>query len=470
MGNWINNASNAVFTDNGGIVSLIGNSQNLGGTNSTSFNTLLLEGTGTATLGSDILVGGGYASPAGLLNLNNQPLDLSGHTLTVSNPIAGTSSTGAIQFNSGYIISEQDAAVNNSIIAWQMGGAGNIGDHIFPFGVAGGTQIPVIFTITSTGNTTISASTRRNIDNDCSPDVAGSCNKPWTAGVTNMNGFADTDISVSSVIDRWWEIDPSSAVNANLTLTYQGVENTTDEPNGAFTAEEWESGKWIYSFGSGTGVTSGTGSVFAYEINTFGTMVLVTQDDELPISLVSFESSCLAQGTALSWSTATEENSAYFTIERSFDGVNFTTIAKVKAAGNSNSTLDYSYIDTTSYSTTAYYRLSETDMNNNQKYFQIITADCHNTVSPFAMSIYPNPNQGNYLNVHLTGLQNNAAIQIRVIDMLGRQVMPSSNVAADENGSLATQLDLNNTLAKGMYLIVIQTDGGSQMSKSFVIE
>jgi hypothetical protein len=467
-GNWINNASNTVFTDNGGIVSMLGNNESIGGTNSTSFNTVLLEGTGTTTLGSDILVGGGYSSPSGLLNLNNQPLDLNGHTLTISNPIPGTSSTGAIQYNSGYIISEQDASINNSIITWEMGGAGNIGDHIFPFGTAGGTQIPVIFTIVSAGNTNISASTRRTIDNDCAPNPAGTCNQPWTAGVANMYGFTGTDISVSSVIDRWWQIDPSSPVDASLTLTYQGAENTTDDPTGTFTAEEWRNNKWNFSYGDATGVTSGTGTVFAYEINTFGTIVLAEEDDELPISMVSFESSCLTNGTMLSWTTATEENTAYFTVERSFDGQNFTALGEVKAAGNSASTRDYSYLDTTSYSSVAYYRLAETDVNSNTKYFQVITADCHIT-TPFALVIYPNPNQGNYLNVHLSGLQNNSNVELQVVDMLGRQVVPPSYHAADENGTLISGLDLNYNLPKGIYNLVIQT-GGSLMTRSFVIQ
>src|SRR5579862_5635291 len=38
-GNWSNTASNVVFTNNGGIVSFLGSNPNIGGTNSTSFNT-----------------------------------------------------------------------------------------------------------------------------------------------------------------------------------------------------------------------------------------------------------------------------------------------------------------------------------------------------------------------------------------------------------------------------------------------
>jgi hypothetical protein len=47
----------------------------------------------------------------------------------------------------------------------------------------------------------------------------------------------------------------------------------------------------------------------------------------------------------LSWSTGSELNNDHFQVERSSDGLNWVALAQVKAAGNSNITTNYSYVD-----------------------------------------------------------------------------------------------------------------------------
>jgi len=56
----------------------------------------------------------------------------------------------------------------------------------------------------------------------------------------------------------------------------------------------------------------------------------------LPIELACFTSECRNGSTVLNWTTATERNNNYFPIQYSFDGVNFTYIAKVKGSGKIN--------------------------------------------------------------------------------------------------------------------------------------
>src|SRR5690349_7452974 len=88
-GNWINNAGNNCFGTSAGTVILSGANQNIGGGNSTVFNNLSTQGSGTKTLLVNTTVGGGNASPAGSLSLNTAVLDLNGKTLLISNPAGG---------------------------------------------------------------------------------------------------------------------------------------------------------------------------------------------------------------------------------------------------------------------------------------------------------------------------------------------------------------------------------------------
>ena len=83
-GNWINNSSNYGFTNNGITVVLIGNSQNVGGTNPTTFYNLTGSGLGTSPISYDMTINN-------VLNLtSNQIFDINGKTLTIGGAISGS--------------------------------------------------------------------------------------------------------------------------------------------------------------------------------------------------------------------------------------------------------------------------------------------------------------------------------------------------------------------------------------------
>jgi hypothetical protein len=77
----------------------------------------------------------------------------------------------------------------------------------------------------------------------------------------------------------------------------------------------------------------------------------------LPVELTRFEANCIDNGAEVSWTTASEYNASHFTVKRSLDGVDWTTIAYVDAAGNSQQMIDYSIEDNQSTDRTVYYLL-----------------------------------------------------------------------------------------------------------------
>lgn len=69
------------------------------------------------------------------------------------------------------------------------------------------------------------------------------------------------------------------------------------------------------------------------------------------------------------WATSSEKNSAYFVIERSYEGGDFEPIGVVDAAGNSSSLISYSFVDTDLFRDGIYYyRIKEVDLNNQFDY------------------------------------------------------------------------------------------------------
>src|SRR5258706_505051 len=176
-----------------------------------------------------------------------------------------SNNTGAINRNGtttlGYIKSESNLAVNPSIVQWNLGTSN--GAYVIPFGVSSTEFIPLTFQKTA-GNSNIRFSTRA---------TSTTANTPWAgassvAAVANMNRYGG-DSSVTSVIDRWWDITAMSGYNsvtANVTFSYRAAENTlpVSPPyrTGPIAAQHWNGSSWDPPACSScnSGVTSGIGT------------------------------------------------------------------------------------------------------------------------------------------------------------------------------------------------------------------
>ena len=81
----------------------------------------------------------------------------------------------------------------------------------------------------------------------------------------------------------------------------------------------------------------------------------------LPVTFVNFYVANDNETVRISWSTATEKNNSHFEIQRSTEGVNWTTIAVIAAVGNSTSLNHYSYSDKKINAAVTYYRIKQID-------------------------------------------------------------------------------------------------------------
>jgi hypothetical protein len=82
----------------------------------------------------------------------------------------------------------------------------------------------------------------------------------------------------------------------------------------------------------------------------------------LPVELSNFEGKKIDHINVLYWETLSEKNSDYFKVERSINGIEWTEVGKVQAAGSSESTKYYSIVDDRMNAVINYYRLHQFDM------------------------------------------------------------------------------------------------------------
>jgi hypothetical protein len=163
----------------------------------------------------------------------------------------------------------------------------------------------------------------------------------------------------------------------------------------------------------------------------------------LPIDLISFTGQCNNNHIALNWTTATETNNDYFTIERSEDGSDWGVLGTVKSAGPSSANQEYSFTADETKNEISYFRLKQTDQDGKFKYFNIIQVNnCNNGNT--AVNIYPNPTNGITLNgsIHLKA---NETYTIEIFDKLGKMVSRFTSVQPEFSVNFA------QTLPSGVY-------------------
>ena len=163
-----------------------------------------------------------------------------------------------------------------------------------------------------------------------------------------------------------------------------------------------------------------------------------------PIELIFFNATCNNDKVNIKWKVATEKNNAFYTIERSDNGDNWQEIGIVNGADNSNTQLNYSYIDENPLEGTSYYRLKQTDFDGKNETFNIVAVLCNNE-NIMNLNIKPNP-ASNELTIEING-EGEELQTIFITDLLGLRVL---TVSIPTNGEIAINID---QLAKGVYFV-----------------
>jgi hypothetical protein len=231
----------------------------------------------------------------------------------------------------------------------------------------------------------------------------------------------------------------ASILNSSLTITY-GTVSTSFNP--------------AIVFGTNTpfiGFTASTGGFSNQQSFCLPASLL-------PVGLIDFEGSCKDGTTILSWVTATEENNAYFTVEKSCDGIQYEILGDVPGAINSTTTLNYSLRDENPCNHMAYYRLGQTDLNGNKHVLKYISVLCE---SGDQTLIYPNPTRDE-LNIHCVDCLIEQAV---LYNGLGQQI--SSFPAQDFEYNQNKQLSLKG-FAPGLYYLKLLRENRTEIHKIVV--
>jgi hypothetical protein len=347
---------------------------------STASGNIQCTGSRTYSSGGDYTYNGAVAQNSG----DGLPATIHNFTLNNNNNLTLTNSTSVsnvLTMSAGLFVTSGNTltlGTSTSTLGTLSRSAGHVVGN-FRRWIAAAATSNILFPVG-----TLSYYNAANLSFTVAP-TAGTITAAFIPANPGTLGFPITDagISLSTIGYGYWSFTTANGFsggtyNVNLYANgFPGILNYTDL-------------HIVRRAGSGSPWTldgthsAGTGSNSAAVANRTG-MTLSghygigsAAGNPLPVKLVYFKASLNNKYVDLSWTTASEINNDFFTVERSSDAMHFEEILKKQGAGNSTSTLYYTATDLNPITGYSYYRLKQTDYDGHFSYSKIETVDNKN--------------------------------------------------------------------------------------------
>ena len=417
-GDFTNNGTLDVSTNRIGTITFNGSSsQTISGSTTTTFNGLTINNTSSAgvTLSKPITVNG---------------------TLTLTDGIVYSTTTNLLTMASG------SSASSGSDASHVDGPMKKIGNTAFTFPIGKSAVWARLGFTPSSGF-------------DATTEISS---EYYYSGATNPNNLGAGIHNVSKI--EYWDItrvtDPSNDASCNVTLyvnskTRSGVSGTGTD----VTTAHYESGAWtnkggtFHDNGDGTGYITSTTPLTSYSPEDLAS---TNGGSSLPIELTDFTVKAQENHGLISWTTASETNNSFFTLERSIDGTNWESIYTCKGAGTSTQKHHYNYYDAEELEGVVYYRIQQTDFDETTTVSEIKSIQI--SINGIVFTTYPNPSRIEDMMIYIK-TETPEIVDIAISNSLGVIVSEGKIELTDKQRTI--KLSEIIKLNQGTYNITIKT-------------
>ncbi len=442
----------SVTSANSNVVSVIMNNQNTAAFRSTGTGDYSDNGSWEFNVSPPSYFAGATQVPT----INNDVTIQNGHTITLTGAAAANSlSLGA---TGNIILGTNNLVVNNT---------------------TGGSTTGYIRT-NGTGTLTVN-----NITTGKTLPVGNSTYNPlliengsglnWSARV--IDGLtADPGYNTDRAVLRQWDITPSvnpPAAGADITFQFDQSNEVGPLFNTATSVQAWRNpldAGWVTA-GSPTAATvvnPTTTTVKVTGLTGFSKYALSNIDGPLPVTLLSFSGYKDGSRNQLSWTTGTEINNRGFDVQRSTDGVNYTSIGFVNSlafGGNSNDRLSYRFTDNTVSGVKQYYRLRQENLDGRSKLSNIVLINGAKPSVIALRGIFPNPAQA--AASIIIDAPTASKLTLLLTDMAGRNVTQQIVTVSEGSNTVAVNIA---SLQSGTYLVRVINELGEVVTGKLVKE
>lgn len=444
-GNYINNATEGDFKQDESTIVLNGTSDqdiSIAGTSTEIFYNLTVnKAMGTVTLSDNTQVSGQLAMQSGNINTQSSILEIG----------TDISNKGALDYTSGYVLGQMKRWFNGT----NFGNASSL----FPMG----------YSQSGIKNRHVS------VEYTTTPSAGGHLTVQFMGVDMGMSGIpilaassAGAGFDVTSTENLgYWKIDNQAGKltdgSYKITCTGEGFGTVTDISKLTLlkrvvaSGPEWFCpGTHIPATGSPALPVIARSGVSGWSNFGFGGGAV----NPLPVELISFTAEC-GNAASLKWSTASESNSDYFSVEKTTDGIQWKEIGKVQSAGNTSQLTNYSLQDFSRANGTIYYRLRQVDFNGASRTYSPVSLDCGQSAA--LVNVFPNPNNGEFA-LSINGLSGQIAVSLASSE--GR-IISQQEVAGTGSGLVQFS---ETELKAGIYFVTVQDEGGFKETIRVVVE
>ncbi len=375
----------------------------------------------------------------------NTPLNI-GLTATFTNGLIYSSGTNYLNFVAG---SSASAYSNASHVEGPVRKTGNSA-FTFPVGNSG---IYREITISAPGN------------------VTDHFTAQYFKAAQSYGDYTTFDPSFATLSScEYWLLDRTNGTsNVSVTLSWNTSECGTSyitDPS-SLRVSRWNGSLWTDEGNGGTTGTAAAGTIVtSAAVTSFSPFTLASTQasNSLPVELLSFTATPNGRVLDLNWTTQSEHNNAYFTIEKSRDAVHFEELGLVNSKGDGHFMQSYALSDPSPWSGVSYYRLKQTDNNGAVVHLDMKAVNLDNPVDD-DFSIYPNPLSGNQIHFYFNKLPKQE-VNLAITDLSGN-IVYSKTVSTDNNGEYTE--DLSDKLTAGIYSVFVQIQTKTYTRKLIVL-
>jgi hypothetical protein len=211
--------------------------------------------------------------------------------------------------------------------------------------------------------------------------------------------------------------------------------------------------------------SNGNGSTARYNCLYFRN--ITASLGSLPVRFVSFSARALKSNTVqVNWVTETEVNNKQFEIQRSGDGINFSTVGIVLSIDGGNNLKAYQYTDKMQGTNKGkfYYRIKQVDLDNKYTLSKIAVVNLSDAGRVFVKS-YPNPVTTDFT-ISMENVQHPAK-SVRISNLMGKEVY-RKNLTGAATGVLQLNAQSANMNVPGIYVAEIALADGSVITEKII--
>jgi uncharacterized delta-60 repeat protein len=432
--------------------------------------------TGTSLTVADLNIAAGASLNLGTTdllvtdNLDNQGPTLAGSvslTGTSAQTVAGSFGTLVVNKPSGSASLSGNASTN--ITLTMTSGVLTTGSYVFT--LIGNTANGITETATSYVSGTVQT-TRNLITRGTSYGLGGmgltltpgaTGNLPGSTLVTRTTGTARTGINGRQGILRSFDIQPTVNTGLNVTLVFSyrdsELNGIAEASLALFKSETGATDTWGRQRYVTLNATANTATLAG--VQSFSIWTLGNANAPLPVELAAFTAQAEGPAARLQWTTASEKNNAYFDVERSLNGREFSKIGQEQGQGSKATATSYTFLDKQLPAGTSYYRLRQVDLDGTTSYSPVRTVMMTAPALAASFIIYPTEAlPGQALRYAYTGPALPANATLEVYDATGRCV--HRQVA----GAAAGLLEVKG-LNSGWYWVRLQSATGPQQARFY---